>query len=398
MRQVLGILLGAFLSAVLMPSLAQAEDFYWHISDNGGSQGATPYAACADRFAARGYTLDSVSYVTATKFACIGSTPPSSGNVTRYVYRYGDSCPPDTIYNSPNGSCDPDCSTTEGQVRAARGPDSVVTTDGEGVRSILPEPFDGACFDGCYYAIESTFSDKLSCALAYGSTDTGFCNYSVHGNGESCSANDGVPAAGGDPINEPEGPDPDSPEYACNLVPGYVWTGTQCVLDTRDDDDSGSGDGDGDGSGDGSTGGGGGGGGSTGGDGGDGSGDGSDGGDGDGSSGGGDDGEDPERKQLKKPTEQGTFDEAIAEYEDKIDEALAEVKAQAGQFGNLMENKLLFTLPTGNGPLPCNSIQMFGQTVSICLSSWLDELAILRNLILFVAAVISLYIIFREDK
>ena len=53
---------------------------------------------------------------------------------------------------------------------------------------------------------------------------------------------------------------------------------------------------------------------------------------------------------LNQP-EKGNFDEAIAEYDQKITDTLAEIKDQSGQFGSLIEQKLAIQLNSGNAPL-----------------------------------------------
>jgi len=55
-------------------------------------------------------------------------------------------------------------------------------------------------------------------------------------------------------------------------------------------------------------------------------------------------------------------------------------------------------LSSGNAVLPCFETEIYGRTVGFCLSDNADQLAILRNIILFLATVIALFIIFREDK
>jgi len=403
-----------FLAAlsVLVPRPALAAPYQWYVGSVSDGLYPSPMAACQGYVTKKSKPVGTpgqnlrnpqIEPYTEQQFRCRyqylttysdGSYNNTYYNSQQFITRIGDSCPnPDDIYNPLNGVCEQDCAHTEGQTIAARGPDSPVTVDGDGFRTIAPEAFGGACFDGCYYEIESSFSDRLSCAMVYGSTDTAFCNYLTHGTGDSCPASNGVPAAGGDPLNPDPDPDPDAPDPGCG--PGYSWTGHYCAEDP-DGEGDGSGDG-GDGDGDGGDGDGSGGGGSGDGDG-DGTGDGE--GEGDGEDEGEGDGEgdgDSEGGGLHKPTK-GTFDDAIADYETKIDEALAEVKDKAGQFGDLINQKIDVSLSSSNAALPCFSATIRGDNVGFCFSTYADQLSVVRNILLFLATILAFYIIFREDK
>ncbi|WP_425222028.1 attachment protein [Pseudomonas sp.] len=315
------------------------------------------------------------------------------------IRRYGSTCPENTTYNLETGGCDlNDCLLTVGQKLAARGPNSEVVTSGDGSRSILPAAFDGACSDGCYYWVESSFGDRTSCYLLPGSEDTGFCNYLITGVGETCPATNFIPAAGGDPLNTPPDPDPDAPDPGCG--PGYSWTGDFCAKDPDEPDDPddpsdpGEGDGDGDGGGSGGDGGG-----SGGGGGGNGGGD-DDGETGGGQGGGGDEGGggDGDAQEGLVAPERGSFEEAIAEYEQKIDDISDDLKAASGRFSDLIQNKIDIKVTGGNAALPCFDAEVMNKKVGFCFSTYSDQLSILRNLILFLAAVIAFFIIFREDK
>jgi hypothetical protein len=281
-----------------------------------------------------------------------------------------------------------------------RGDDAVVINS-NGTNYVASQAPESICSLSCSYAPVSNFS--ASCYLVAGSTSTGYCNYIVEGTGDSCSGSNLVAGdSSGDPLNPVDPGDGGEPD-PCHGVPGYEWDGSTCVKTDGDgggdgsgDGGDGSGDGDGDGSGDGDGGDGG-----SGGDGG-GSGDG----DGDGSGGGGGSGDggctgedcgEGEGGGLNRP-EKGNFEEAIAEYDQKITDTLAEIKDQSGQFGSLIEQKMAIPLNSGNAVLPCFEADIAGRTVGFCLSDNADQLAILRNILLFLATVIALFIIFREDK
>jgi hypothetical protein len=299
MRRVLGIVLCFLLSAGLLPSIAHSADYYWRVTSSailGGLPNAFDSAsdACTavyDRWG--GSNIDYKTgqpaplYVNDTTFQCRASymdkngTGPYTAN-TSTVTRLGDSCPPDTTYNSQIGDCDTDCSTTVGQTLLVRG-DNAQVFNSNGTNYVLSNAPDSICTSSCNYTPSSSFA--AGCYLVAGSSDTGFCNYIVEGTGESCSGQNLTPAdMSGDPLNPPPEPtDPNEPAPEpdpCHGVPGYEWNGTTCIK-TPDDggSDGGGDDGTGDGSGDGTGGG-------TGG----GTGDGGDSGTGDGGSGGGDDG------------------------------------------------------------------------------------------------------------
>ncbi|UJJ32336.1 attachment protein [Halopseudomonas maritima] len=353
--------------------------------------------------------------VSPTHYKCyakvVNPNYPNQPSISKQdAYRYGDNCPIGTTEDASTGLCEATCSDTVGESLLVRGDDAVVINS-NGTNYVASQAPESICSLSCSYAPVSNFS--ASCYLVAGSTSTGYCNYIVEGTGDTCSGSNLVAGdTSGDPLNpvdpgdgsEPEEPDP------CHGVPGYEWDGSTCVKtdgegggDGSGDGGDGSGDGDGDGSGDG--------------DGGDGSGDGGSGGDGDGGGSGDGDGDgsggggggsgdggctgedcgEGEGGGLNRP-EKGNFEEAIAEYEQKITDTLAEIKDQSGQFGSLIEQKMTIPLNSGNAVLPCFEAEVVGRTVGFCLSDNADQLAILRNILLFLATVIALFIIFREDK
>ena len=227
------LLFASFL--LLISSVVSADPYTWSISGvlpdgvsasdiNGDYPSAmcTSYAQIITSMYGDTYSPDLTRY-SDTYYRCVAMSATQGGS-NFDMYRSGDTCAdPGGIFDPDTGGCQI-CTTTIGQVLAARGPDSTVTVDGDGFRTVLPEPFGGACFTGCYYEVQSSFSDRLSCALVAGTTDTGFCNYRVTGNGDTCPSSDGVPADGGDPLNPSQPDDPDDsgdPDPGC--PPPYVY-------------------------------------------------------------------------------------------------------------------------------------------------------------------------------
>ncbi len=406
-----------FLICLCFSYPAFSVEITWTAHDRSTGTGPSPVAACTDLAEKRSlgnekWSFNSAQIVTTTQYQCLFDItdiryPSYKTTTTSPAYRSGDTCPSGQALNSGTGLCEATCSDTVGESLLVRGDDAVVINS-NGTNYVASQAPESICSLSCSYAPVSNFS--ASCYLVAGSTSTGYCNYIVEGTGDSCNGSNLVAGdASGDPLNpadpgdggEPEEPDP------CHGVPGYEWDGSTCVKtgDEGGDDGSGdggdgSGDGDGDGSGDG--------------DGGDGSGDGGSGGDGggsgdgdgDGSGGGGGSGDggctgedcgEGEGGGLNRP-EKGNFEEAIAEYDQKITDTLAEIKDQSGQFGSLIEQKMAIPLNSGNAVLPCFEADIAGRTVGFCLSDNADQLAILRNILLFLATVIALFIIFREDK
>jgi len=392
---------------------AFSAEIVWTAHDRAVGTGSSPTAACTDLARQRSlgnekWTLTSAQIVTTTHYKCLFDVtdvryPSYKTTTDSPAYRSGDTCPSGQELNSATGLCETDCSDTVGESLLVRGQDSVVVNS-NGTNYVASQAPESICVSSCGYAPASSFA--AGCYLLAGSTDTGYCNYIVEGTGDSCSGFNLIPAdTSGDPLNPST--DPTDPEDdPCHGVPGYEWNGTTCVKNDGggDGEGDGSGDGSGDGDGDGD---------------GDGSGDGSDGGgsdgsggsgDGDGSSGGGgsgggngggdcsgDDCGPGEGGGLSAP-EKGNFDEAISYYEAEIEYTLSDIKDRSAQFSNLIIDKVDVNLSTGNASLPCFNASVLGKSLNICFSDYTNELSVMRNLLLFLAAVIALYIIFREDK
>ena len=389
---------------LILPQVTYAADYVWQGTGYGRYTGSSPYDAASNTVSGNSW----ISVVWCNRqndvvFVCRVNTAPG-GYLNMNVARSGDSCPnSDDIYKPESGSCEQDCSDTAGQQLAARGPDSPVTVDGDGYKTILPQPFGGSCFTGCYYELQSSFSDRLGCMLVSGSTDTGFCNYRVTGNGDACPASTGVPAGGGDPLNpSAPPPDPSDPPTDPGCPPPLVFNGNFCQTDPGDDPDPGDGGGDGGGPGDGGGDGGSGDGGDGDGDGGSGDGGSGDGGTGDGGGGSGDgdgdgdgscEGDDcPSYPSLTEP-EQGSFDSHIADIESQIAVKKQELADDLDRYKTTIQNYFKPNLGGGGG-LPCFS----NSDISLCLTPYTDALSFIKPALLFIAAFIAVLIMFSSRR
>lgn len=330
------------------------------------------------------------------------------------LFRKGDQCAnADDTYNASTGICEPppkECK--EGELFPAKGPDSPVVTSG-GRNYVGDGGAPTACYQSCEYGGNPS---PASCYLVKGSTTTGFCNYILKGTGQSCGADSYTFSQTGDSLNPPDTPntDPSDPNDP-GCPPGWSWSGTTCVKTPTDPTDptdpttpGGDGGGDGDGGGnnngggnDGGTGNGGdGSGGGDGNGGGDGSGDGSGtGGDGNGTC-------DPAKEtcstgpegpggELKEPTP-GTWDDAIATWEKKVEEAKKELKTKVKANVDQMKGAFDLNLAEGGGQLPCESMTIWGKSYSLCISDYAGQLSSLRVALLLMAALIAALILLKD--
>ncbi|WP_230964887.1 attachment protein [Pseudomonas aeruginosa] len=334
------------------------------------------------------------------------------------LYRTGDSCAnPDDQYNESTGACEPppeECK--EGELFPAKGPDSPVVTSG-GRNYVGDGGAPTACYQSCQYGGNPS---PASCYLVKGSTTTGFCNYILKGTGQSCGADSYTFSQTGDSLNPPDTPntDPSDPNDP-GCPPGWSWSGTTCVKTPTDPTDptdpttpGGDGDGGGDGNGGGNNNGGGndggtgnGGDGSGGGDG-NGGGDGSGDGDGSGTGGDGNGTCDPAKEncstgpegpggELKEPTP-GTWDDAIATWEKKVEEAKKELKTKVKANVDQMKGAFDLNLAEGGGQLPCESMTIWGKSYSLCISDYAGQLSSLRVALLLMAALIAALILLKD--
>lgn len=332
------------------------------------------------------------------------------------LYRTGDSCAnPDDQYNESTGACEPppkECK--KGELFPAKGPDSPVVTSG-GRNYVGDGGAPTACYQSCEYGGNPS---PASCYLVKGSTTTGFCNYILKGTGQSCGADSYTFSQTGDSLNPPDTPntDPSDPNDP-GCPPGWSWSGTTCVKTPTDPTDptdptTPGGDGGGDGNGGGNNNGGGndggtgnGGDGSGGGDG-NGGGDGSGDGDGSGTGGDGNGTCDPAKEncstgpegpggELKEPTP-GTWDDAIATWEKKVEEAKQELKTKVKANVDQMKGAFDLNLAEGGGQLPCESMTIWGKSYSLCISDYAGQLSSLRVALLLMAALIAALILLKD--
>lgn len=341
--------------------------------------------------------------------------------------RYGDACANGRVWNDKvlgcrcpegqeedaTGVCVEPKSCEAGQQLLTRGADYPATTVAGRVY-ILSTPPSTVCSAGCQFG--SASSKAASCYLVSGSTDTGFCNYSVTSDGERCSGEDAPGPDVGDPPN-PEEPtdsptqptDPDDP----GCPAGQAWSGTACVAEpTGDGDEGGSDEGEDDDSGDpcdidgdcweegdGGSG--------------DGSGSGSDSGSGSGEGSGDDDGEDDGEGEcdpskgyvcgggngpesgLNAP-EAGSWDKANEEWDQRLDEAKKALKDKVKANVDQMKGALNLQLSAGGGQLPCDSFTVWKKSYRFCVADYSDQLSNLRLALLLMAAVLAALIILKD--
>ncbi len=330
------------------------------------------------------------------------------------LFRKGDQCAnADDTYNASTGICEPppkECK--EGELFPAKGPDSPVVTSG-GRNYVGDGGAPTACYQSCEYGGNPS---PASCYLVKGSTTTGFCNYILKGTGQSCGADSYTFSQTGDSLNPPDTPntDPSDPNDP-GCPPGWSWSGTTCVKTPTDPTDptdpttpggDGGGDGGGNNNGGGNDGGTGNGGDGSGGGDGNGGGDGSGDGDGSGTGGDGNGTCDPAKEncstgpegpggELKEPTP-GTWDDAIATWEKKVEEAKQELKTKVKANVDQMKGAFDLNLAEGGGQLPCESMTIWGKSYSLCISDYAGQLSSLRVALLLMAALIAALILLKD--
>ncbi len=411
-----------FASLILMllfATLARAEDYYWKIQSL-PERFSSPSAACAAWAKATGrpgeFTFTgSMKARDQTSFWCEFTNNETGKTAAGYgpAGRYGDSCPEGTEYDKATGVCkSPPQECKEGELFPAKGPDSPVVTSG-GRNYVGDGGAPTACYQSCEYGGNPS---PASCYLVKGSTTTGFCNYILKGTGQSCGADSYTFSQTGDSLNPPDTPntDPSDPNDP-GCPPGWSWSGTTCVKTPTDPTDptdptTPGGDGGGDGNGGGNNNGGGNDGGTGNGGDGSGGGDGNGGGDGSGDgSGTGGDGNgtcDPAKEncstgpegpggELKEPTP-GTWDDAIATWEKKVEEAKKELKTKVKANVDQMKGAFDLNLAEGGGQLPCESMTIWGKSYSLCISDYAGQLSSLRVALLLMAALIAALILLKD--
>ncbi|MBA5093970.1 attachment protein [Pseudomonas aeruginosa] len=366
---------------VLVSSSVSAEEYYWYMGYfdkkvSSPSAGCDLYFTGISRDPGRVFVMEPSSNPSEAGkvFYCV----VRSGDWVLFnttVYLKGDKCPEGSDLDLTTGvaMCKPpepekpnDC--IEGLYDLFSSPPSPVVQVG-GRNQVISSPPAG-CKNGCAYSADS--SKTTSCYFVTGSTNEGFCNYSLRSTGATCPADTNNPGMTGPSLNSTPPTDPNEPPSDPNdpgCPAGYSWSGTTCVKTPTDPTDPTN---PGDGGGDGGTGGGG-----TGG--GDGSGEGGGTGGGTGLEGGCKD----DSCAFVKNNPFGT--DKVPGFDESLQKAWTDIKkAPIGQaLGKI-------TFPTG-GSCPVQSVELFGKSVmfdSHC-SLWAQIEPILKAVFLAFWALLS---------
>ncbi|HBO7569598.1 TPA: attachment protein [Pseudomonas aeruginosa] len=369
---------------VLVSSSVSAEEYYWYMGYfdkkvSSPSAGCDLYFTGISRDPGRVFVMEPSSNPSEAGkvFYCV----VRSGDWVLFnttVYLKGDKCPEGSDLDLTTGvaMCKPpepekpnDC--IEGLYDLFSSPPSPVVQVG-GRNQVISSPPAG-CKNGCAYSADS--SKTTSCYFVTGSTNEGFCNYSLRSTGATCPADTNNPGMTGPSLNSTPPTDPNEPPSDPNdpgCPAGYSWSGTTCVktptdpTDPTNPGDGGGGDGDGGGTG-GGTGGG------------DGSGEGGGTGGGTGLEGGCKD----DSCAFVKNNPFGT--DKVPGFDESLQKAWTDIKkAPIGQaLGKI-------TFPTG-GSCPVQSVELFGKSVmfdSHC-SLWAQIEPILKAVFLAFWALLS---------
>ena len=140
----------------------------------------------------------------------------SSSSLSVMWTRRGDSCPPDTIYNSENGACElppPDCSTVSpGIFKSSPG----LIINSNGANYVVTQSPGTVCYNQCSYL---TNERATSCFLTTGSQTEGFCNYIGNATGDNCTEPDYPLGSTGDQLNPPNTTDTPPVSYTHLTLP-----------------------------------------------------------------------------------------------------------------------------------------------------------------------------------
>ena len=321
----------------------------------------------------------------------------------------GSSCPPGTTY---------DPSIVDGSSQCVPDPeaDKCLDTQGEtnynishaGLRADFPPGSPVApintrmCDNSCAYQYAGDGSTTNCGTLRDADPAQYYCVFKYTGIGEACLPGD-------EPINANAPPNPDPPvdpndptDPRNNCGRGYAWSGTTCVRywDPDNPTDPSNPDPGGGNNGGGNTGGGNNGGGNNGGDtGGTDPGTGNGGGGGGGNDGGDGDGDGAPTEKLEQG-EQGSFDEALKEWDEKIADIQVELDQKIGEYTGLFSGVFDLNLGGSGGSLPCYNVPIKIGAAStsgkLCIADYERELSFLRYILLLVAAVVAAFIVLRD--
>ncbi|HBO3051475.1 TPA: attachment protein [Pseudomonas aeruginosa] len=377
-RQVCAVLL------VLCSWSAYAEPYYWQLNGpTAPDRFTSPSAACEvglGMYKAQYPTVEmvinsremrgSTNYV-CTVFRYFNGNRIEP-NFTISVMRKGTGCAEGSTYNAQTGVCEtpPENNCIKGLTDLFSSPPSNIFVSGG--RNFVNSSPPTACKNGCQYL--PTTSKTTSCYRYPGSDNQGFCNYVLMTDGSACAADSGNPGMTGPSLNDTPPTNPDEPPSDPNdpgCPPGYSWSGTTCVKTPTDPTEPGG-----------------------------------DGGDG-GNTGGGDGGNcDPAKQdcspgpagpggELKEP-KPGTWDDAIATWEQKVEQAKKELKDKVRANVDQMKGAFDLNLAEGGGQLPCESMTIWGRSYSLCVADYADQLSNLRVALLLMAALIAAFILLRD--
>lgn len=383
-RQVCAVLL------VLCSWSAYAEPYYWQLNGpTAPDRFTSPSAACEvglgmykAQYPAVEMVIDSREMRGSTNYVCTVFRYFNGNriepNFTISVMRKGTGCAEGSTYNAQTGVCEtpPENNCIKGLTDLFSSPPSNIFVSGG--RNFVNSSPPTACKNGCQYL--PTTSKTTSCYRYPGSDNQGFCNYVLMTDGSACAADSGNPGMTGPSLNDTPPTNPDEPPSDPNdpgCPPGYSWSGTTCVKTPTDPTEPG--------------------------------GDGGDGGDG-GNTGGGDGGDggncDPAKQdcspgpagpggELKEP-KPGTWDDAIATWEQKVEQAKKELKDKVRANVDQMKGAFDLNLAEGGGQLPCESMTIWGRSYSLCVADYADQLSNLRVALLLMAALIAAFILLRD--
>ncbi|MBK57306.1 MAG: hypothetical protein CML01_00520 [Pseudomonas sp.] len=104
----------------------------------------------------------------------------------------------------------------------------------------------------------------------------------------------------------------------------------------------------------------------------------------------------PDVNEFPKPGEKGNFDDTSADFDTKIEALKTELGTKAQEMGDLFGLAGDLSLGSGGGDLYCDgSVEILGQTIDFCLDDYRNQLNYIALAVLFVCALVSLFIVFR---
>lgn len=106
---------------------------------------------------------------------------------------------------------------------------------------------------------------------------------------------------------------------------------------------------------------------------------------------------------LSKPTNPGNLDSANTEWDQKIEESKQQLKQKMEQVSDLFQPLEQMNLVSGDAELPCGeTFEIPGGnrtfSTSICFGNYESQLSIIAAAVLFICALIALFIIFKPEN